>query len=128
MRIANGMKVADIFERYPQTHGINLQEFIEALNESLVLEQAPEPIRSNDRGIEDPEVQKILVTKTGDLAGNHPATREVFIRHFGPGCFSCPAFGQEDTAFACSMHNTDAPTFARECLRLIQETKQEEFS
>lgn len=150
MTITGDMKVADVFELYPQTqrvfqeygfgalanpalrktfgrltsvergclfHGVDLTKFLTALNKSLSADPNPAPSSSETCQIVNPEIQQILKMKTDELVKNHPGTREVFIKYFGPGCFSCPAFGQEDTAFACTMHNTDPVEFAQECLQ-----------
>ncbi len=51
---------------------------------------------------------------TGEVTTNWPSTREVFTRHFGAGCFSCPSFGMEPVSLACAMHSTDADMFVNE--------------
>lgn len=161
MRISKEMKVAEVFEKFPETrgifqkfgfgalmnpalrntfgrmtsveagcrlHGVNLAEFLDALNAPLAPEEnadaegsarsaaqpAAQPAAKID--LADPEVQRVLAMKTDELVKESPATRDVFVKHFGAGCFSCPAFGQESVAFACSMHNTDPAVFATDCL------------
>jgi len=51
---------------------------------------------------------------TGEVTTKWPATKEVFSRHFGTGCFTCPAFGSEPISMACAMHSTDVGTFVSE--------------
>ncbi|TAN61637.1 DUF1858 domain-containing protein [bacterium] len=51
---------------------------------------------------------------TGEVTTTWPSTKEVFTKHFGSGCFSCPAFGGEPISMACSMHSTDLNTFVGE--------------
>ncbi len=51
---------------------------------------------------------------TGVVTETWPATKEVFSRHFGTGCFTCPAFGDEPISMACAMHSTDLDTFVGE--------------
>ena len=51
---------------------------------------------------------------TGEVTKKWPATKEVFSRHFGTGCFTCPAFGTEPISMACAMHSTDLATFVAE--------------
>ncbi len=51
---------------------------------------------------------------TGEVTERWPSTKEVFSRHFGAGCFSCPAFGGEPISMACAMHSTDTDTFVEE--------------
>ena len=51
---------------------------------------------------------------TGEVTTKWPSTKEVFTRHFGSGCFSCPAFGGEPISMACAMHSTDMNMFVGE--------------
>lgn len=51
---------------------------------------------------------------TGEVTETWPSTKEVFSRHFGSGCFTCPAFGGEPIDMACSMHSTDLDMFVEE--------------
>ena len=51
---------------------------------------------------------------TGEVTERWPSTKEVFSRHFGSGCFTCPAFGDEPISMACSMHSTDVDMFCEE--------------
>ncbi|MBI5469334.1 MAG: DUF1858 domain-containing protein [Deltaproteobacteria bacterium] len=60
---------------------------------------------------------------TGEVTTRWPSTKEVFTRHFGAGCFSCPAFGGEPISMACAMHSTDLNMFVGE---LIEAAKSDE--
>ena len=51
---------------------------------------------------------------TGEVTTKWPSTKEVFTKHFGSGCFSCPAFGGEPISMACAMHSTDMEMFVGE--------------
>lgn len=51
---------------------------------------------------------------TGEVTQKWPATKEVFSKHFGTGCFTCPAFGGEPISMACAMHSTDLDMFVGE--------------
>ncbi len=51
---------------------------------------------------------------TGEVTTKWPSTKEVFTKHFGSGCFSCPAFGGEPISMACAMHSTDMDMFVGE--------------
>lgn len=51
---------------------------------------------------------------TGEVTTKWPSTKEVFSKHFGGGCFTCPAFGGEPISIACSMHSTDVAMFVSE--------------
>jgi len=67
----------------------------------------------------------ILITKkmsTGEVTKEYPATKAVFTKYFGKGCFDCPSFGTEDINLACMMHGTDIEKFVKE---LNDATKQE---
>ena len=69
---------------------------------------------------------KILITKkmrTGEVTKKYPATKTVFAKYFGKGCFDCPSFGTEDINLACMMHKTDVEQFVKE---LNEAAKQEE--
>lgn len=51
---------------------------------------------------------------TGEVTTRWPSTKEVFTKHFGSGCFTCPAFGGEPISMACAMHSTDIEMFVGE--------------
>ncbi len=51
---------------------------------------------------------------TGEVTERWPGTKEVFTKHFGSGCFTCPAFGTEPISMACAMHSTDETMFVGE--------------
>ncbi len=51
---------------------------------------------------------------TGEVTTTWPSTKEVFTKHFGGGCFSCPSFGGEPISLACAMHSTDVDMFVGE--------------
>lgn len=53
---------------------------------------------------------------TGEVTTTWPSTKEVFSRHFGMGCFTCPAFGAEPISMACAMHSTDVNMFVGELM------------
>jgi hypothetical protein len=108
-------------ERGCRIHGVDLNKFLEALNGALENPSpAVVPAAPPSSAAEDPEVASLLSRKTSDLIAAHPATRAVFVKYFGDGCFSCPSFGQEDVRFACSMHGADPTVFSRECLALMR--------
>ena len=72
---------------------------------------------------ETTKTNKVSITKemaTGEVTEKYPATREVFSKHFGKSCFSCPAFGTEDVNLACMMHNTDVKMFVNELIEAAQ--------
>ena len=62
--------------------------------------------------------------KTTEVTDNYPAAKSVFVKHFGKGCFDCPAFGTEDIGFACLMHNTDVVMFVNECIEAVKKERE----
>ncbi|MDP2682425.1 MAG: DUF1858 domain-containing protein [Deltaproteobacteria bacterium] len=62
---------------------------------------------------------------TGEVTTRWPSTKDVFSKHFGSGCFTCPAFGSEPISMACSMHSTDVNMFVND---LIEAAKKDEAS
>lgn len=44
----------------------------------------------------------------GEVMEKYPETEEVFMKHFGNGCFTCPGAKTEDIAFGATMHGKDA--------------------
>ena len=62
---------------------------------------------------------------TGEVTTKWPATKEVFSKHFGSSCFTCPAFGSEPISIACSMHSTDLNMFVGELVAAAQKQKDE---
>lgn len=61
---------------------------------------------------------------TGEVTTNWPSTKEVFTRHFGAGCFSCPSFGAEPVSLACAMHSTDVEVFVSELREAAKRDEQ----
>lgn len=53
---------------------------------------------------------------TGEVTTRWPSTKAVFTKHFGSGCFTCPAFGGEPISMACTMHSTDVNMFVGELI------------
>lgn len=61
---------------------------------------------------------------TGEVTTKWPSTKEVFTKHFGSGCFSCPAFGGEPISMACAMHSTDMDMFVGELKEAARKDEQ----
>lgn len=121
-------------EKACRLHRVDLDAFLQALNSAE--ESSAEAIRppsvgsktflvDNISASEMVSINNILATNIRDLTEAWPQTKEVFIGHFGAGCFSCPAFGTESVQFACSMHNSDPIAFARDCLKIIKQIQSE---
>lgn len=62
--------------------------------------------------------------KTSEVTDRYPAAKSVFTKYFGAGCFTCPAFGTEDVAFACLMHNTNVDQFVKECIEAVRKERE----
>jgi hypothetical protein len=61
-----------------------------------------------------------LDTPLGEAIAGRPELKPVFERFFGEGCFSCPAFGEEDVATACGLHGVNPRDFLAACDRMAQ--------
>lgn len=73
------------------------------------------------------DTEEIVITKkmkTSEVTDRYPAAKVVFTKHFGAGCFTCPAFGTEDLAFACMMHNTNVDQFVKECIEAVKKERE----
>lgn len=118
-------------ERGCRLHGVDLNTFLESLNRALLSGRGDHPATcACDRGAPHPEpdipaadrslVESIRQVNIATLVRKYPAVESVFVKYFGSGCFSCPAFGMEDVDFACSMHTTNPERFAHDCLAVIR--------
>lgn len=63
-----------------------------------------------------PEINITGDMTTGEVTTRWPSTKTVFTKHFGAGCFTCPAFGGEPISMACAMHSTDVNMFVGELI------------
>jgi hybrid cluster-associated redox disulfide protein len=50
----------------------------------------------------------------GEVMEKYPQTSEVFMKHFGNGCFTCPGAKTEDIAFGATMHGIDAEVILKD--------------
>jgi hybrid cluster-associated redox disulfide protein len=55
----------------------------------------------------------------GDVLDKYPEAREVFQKHFGEGCFTCPGSRMETISFGALMHNKDANALVEELNKKI---------
>lgn len=60
----------------------------------------------------EPKITKDSII--GEVMEKYPGTAEVFKRHFGKGCFTCPGANNEDIYFGSTMHNADMETVLQE--------------
>jgi hybrid cluster-associated redox disulfide protein len=56
----------------------------------------------------------------GEVIERYPESREVFQKHFGEGCFNCPASRMESISFGALMHNRDASAIVKELNAMIK--------
>jgi len=56
----------------------------------------------------------------GEVLDKYPEAREVFQKHFGEGCFSCPCSRMETISFGALMHNKDANVIVQELNKKIK--------
>ncbi|HEO65800.1 MAG TPA: DUF1858 domain-containing protein [Spirochaetes bacterium] len=50
----------------------------------------------------------------GDVLAMYPASRDVFLKFFGEGCFSCPGQATETVSQSAQMHGVDVDVFMEE--------------
>lgn len=114
-----GGGVGDLtIEKACTQQGADMEKLLADLKEEVGAPQAPAVQAESD---------EIVITKkmkTSEVTDRYPAAKSVFVKHFGKGCFDCPAFGTEDVAFACLMHNTDPDQFVRECIEAVQKERE----
>ena len=85
--------------------------------------QAPQSASGGHAAADTGEIVITKKMKTSEVTDRYPAAKTVFTKYFGVGCFTCPAFGTEDVAFACLMHNTNADQFVKECIEAVNEER-----
>ncbi|MFQ5862397.1 MAG: hypothetical protein ACE5IC_04665 [Candidatus Brocadiales bacterium] len=114
-----GGSVGDVtIEKACVQQGADMGKLLEDLREGVSASSQP-PVQTKTDEI---TIHKKM--KTTEVTDRYPAARSVFVKHFGKGCFDCPAFGTEDVAFACLMHNTDVDQFVRECIEAVQKGRE----
>ncbi len=86
--------------------------------------QAPQSASCGHAAADTGEIVITKKMKTSEVTDRYPAAKTVFAKYFGVGCFTCPAFGTEDVAFACLMHNTNADQFVKECIEAVRKERE----
>ncbi|HHT9139863.1 MAG TPA: DUF1858 domain-containing protein [Candidatus Tripitaka californicus] len=86
--------------------------------------QAPQSASCGHATADTGEIVITKKMKTSEVTDRYPAAKTVFAKYFGVGCFTCPAFGTEDVAFACLMHNTNADQFVKECIEAVKKERE----
>lgn len=119
-----------------KVHNIDLDSFVRKLNDTLngkdgmvkplpkipVMEKAPlqktaAPIKRGDKCSKE-----ILI---GNLIDVYPETKNIFEKHYGAGCFSCPGQATETVAQTAMMHNISADIIVKEINDEIEKALKE---
>ena len=98
-----------------EKHEVDAAEFLSKLNTVISGKtQTPTPTTKTSAETEKPagkEIQKgeacLPDTRVGSLIAVYPATKSVFEKHYGEGCFSCPGQVFETVQETAHMHNVD---------------------
>ena len=59
----------------------------------------------------------------GEVMEKYPGAEDVFRKHFGKGCFTCPGSRVEDISFGALMHNADVRTVLKELNEIAEKNK-----
>ncbi len=104
-------------EKACEKHGVDAEQFLRSLNAQLLgktpAAPEPNPIKpAETAGVgEGKEITKGEAcagdTRVGSLIAVYPATKAVFEKHYGEGCFSCPGQIYETVGQTAQMHNID---------------------
>jgi hypothetical protein len=114
-RMQGGSKDEITIERACLQHGVDMAKLLENLRKETTPQPTPQ---------ESGEIVINKKMKTTEVTNRYPAAKAVFAKHFGKGCFDCPAFGTEDVAFACLMHNTNVDQFVKECIEAVKKERE----
>ena len=124
-------------EKACEKHDVDMTEFLEKLN-SAVFESSDSSIHSQDSSGNGETENKnsgkeIHVGETcradtmvGSLIKVYPATKSVFEKHYGEGCFSCPGQTFESVEETALMHNIDSKIILDEINSVIEEELRKE--
>ena len=114
-----------------EKHDVDASEFIDKLNTQLLGSSAAPDSKSTSESKEgaDKNPGKTirlgetchLDTMVGSLIQVYPATRIVFEKHYGEGCFSCPGQTFEMVEETAHMHNIDPSLVLSEINAVIAE-------
>jgi len=64
--------------------------------------------------------------RIGEVIRRHPETRDVFKRHFGGGCFTCPGAENEDIYFGSTIHNVDMSAVLDELNHVVDNERKKD--
>lgn len=130
--ISADTKVAELLDRWPQVRDLLVQEGIKALsdpghldhvrklgvtlgmmarrhklNERALLEKIGGAVGAKVQSSQPPPGPITGESVIGDVIKKWPQTEEVFRRHYGEGCFSCPGQAFETIAQSALIHKAD---------------------
>jgi hybrid cluster-associated redox disulfide protein len=60
-------------------------------------------------------------TVIGDVVEANPRAREVIVKYFGNGCFTCPGMKVESISFGSMMHNVEPEQLLKEINEALKE-------
>jgi hypothetical protein len=122
-------KVVSI-EKACEKHDVDCAEFLNKLNAVLSGKpQAPStasaPAVTEEKKSSGKEIYKGEMCQADTLVGSlikvYPATKPVFEKHYGEGCFSCPGQAFEQVQETAHMHNVDPDLILKEINAVISE-------
>jgi len=62
-------------------------------------------------------------TNMRDILERHPAAIEVFVKHFGQGCLTCPGAMMESVGFAAMMHGIAPEPLLQELNAVVEKSE-----
>ena len=119
-------------EKACEKHNVDMAEFLIKLNAAVFgSSTSPTMPESSNKG-EESENKKPgkeisqgetckAETMVGSLIKVYPATKSVFEKHYGEGCFSCPGQTFESVEETAQMHNIDPKIVLDEINAIIEE-------
>ena len=104
-----------------EKHGVDVGDFLKSLNTALFEKPdgPPASVTRKPRTVTDGvEMRKgqpcTLDVRVGSLIKMYPQTQEVFEKHYGKECFSCPGQVYETVEQTAQMHNIDPRLILKE--------------
>ncbi len=115
-----------------EKHGVDAGEFVRGLNAALLGKAQPPPqaaaAKPEAAAGQGKEIDKGELcagdTRVGSLIKVYPATKAVFEKHYGEGCFSCPGQIYETVGQTAEMHNIDPQVIVREINAVIEKENE----
>lgn len=101
-----------------KNHGMNFDEVVSAVRQEMEKNGFVVTTTSADT-VPSAKVKLAPTTLIGEVIKTYPASREVFQKHFGSGCFECPGQAYESIDMACRMHGVNPQNFLRELNEIL---------